>query len=124
MSKYEKGNIVKGIVSGIESYGAFITLDEYYTGLIHISEISHTYIKKITDYLNVGEIIYVQILEVDKKTSHLKLSIKNIQYKLNCNKKQKKIIETNSGFKTLAYKLPRWISKSIEISKKEEKKLN
>ena len=37
MSKYEKGKIIKGIVSGIESYGAFITFDEYYTGLIHIS---------------------------------------------------------------------------------------
>ena len=39
MTKYKKGKVIKGVVSGIESYGAFVTLDEYYTGLIHISEI-------------------------------------------------------------------------------------
>ena len=81
MSKYEKGRIIKGTVSGIESYGAFVTFDEFYTGLIHISEISYGYVKKITDYLNIGDTIYVQIIDVDNETNHLKLSIKNIQYK-------------------------------------------
>ena len=59
MAKYEKGKIVKGVVSGIEAYGAFVALDEYYTGLIHISEISHGYVRRITDYINIGDIINV-----------------------------------------------------------------
>lgn len=118
MSKYEKGKIVKGVVSGIESYGVFVTFDEYYTGLIHISEISHEYVKNITDYVNISDIIYVEILEIDKEMNHLKLSIKNIQYKPQHTKKLKKIIETPNGFKTLAYKLPKWIQKSLETSKK------
>ena len=39
MGKYEKGKIVKGVVTGIESYGVFVSFDEFYTGLIHISEL-------------------------------------------------------------------------------------
>ena len=119
MSKYEKGKIIKGVVSGIESYGAFVTFDEYYTGLIHISEISHGYVKQITDYVNIGETIYTEIIDVDKQLNHLKLSIKNIKYKYQTKKKLKKIIETKQGFKTLAYKLPKWIDISLEKSKKK-----
>lgn len=119
MSKYKKGKIIKGTVSGIESYGAFVKFDEFYTGLIHISEISHGYVKNITDFLNVGDIIYVEVLEVDEKSTHLKLSIKNIEYKPNKVKKYKKIIETKTGFKTLAYKLPKWIENSLNTIKKK-----
>lgn len=119
MSKYEKGKIIKGIVSGIESYGAFVKFDEFYTGLIHISEISHGFVKNITDYLNIGDTIYAEILEIDEQTTHLKLSIKNINYKPRKIKKNKRIIETKSGFKTLAYKLPKWIERSLDNIKKK-----
>ena len=37
---YQKGDIVKGVVSGIEPYGIFVKVDSDYSGLIHISEIS------------------------------------------------------------------------------------
>ena len=121
MAKYEKGKIVKGVVSGIEAYGAFVALDEYYTGLIHISEISHGYVRRITDYINIGDIIYTEILEVDNEMNHLKLSIKNIKYKAYKNKHTKKIIETKQGFKTLSYKLPKWIDKNLETIKKNKK---
>ena len=40
MDKYKVGKIVVGNVTGIEKYGIFVCLDDYYTGLIHISEIS------------------------------------------------------------------------------------
>lgn len=119
MTKYKKGKIIKGVVSGIESYGAFITFDEYYTGLVHISEISHGFVKNITDYIKIGETIYTEILDVDESTNHLKLSIKNIKYKpQNKLKKNKRIIETSKGFKTLSYKLPKWINNSLTTIKK------
>ena len=119
MSKYKKGKIIKGTVSGIESYGAFVKFDEFYTGLIHISEISHGYVKNITDFVNIGDIIYVEILEIDEQSTHLKLSIKNIQYKPQKIKKYKKIIETKNGFRTLAYKLPKWIENSLNTMAKK-----
>ena len=113
MAKYERGSIVKGTVTGIESYGVFLSFDNYYSGLIHISEISHGFVKNITDFVNIGDIIYVKILDVDEETSHLKLSMKDIQYKRGYHRKRK-IQETSLGFKTLAYMLPKWIDESLK----------
>ena len=70
MGKYTKGKIVKGTVTCIEPYGAFMSFNEYYTGLIHISEISNGFVKNITDYINDGDHIYVEILEVDEEEFH------------------------------------------------------
>lgn len=115
MTKYKKGKIVKGFVTGIESYGIFVSFDEYYTGLIHISEISHDFVKNINDYVNLGDTIYTEILDVDYEQSHLKLSIKNIKYKREKNTtKKNKIKETSKGFSTLEYKLSIWIEDKLK----------
>lgn len=114
MSKFKKGRIVRGTVTGIESYGVFVSCDDYYTGLIHISEISHGFVKNINDYVKIGDLIFVEILDVDEEMGHLKLSIKNIEYKKNIAFKKRRIKETPLGFKTLEYKLPIWINESLE----------
>ena len=59
MSKIRKGRIIRGTVTGIESYGVFVSCDDYYTGLIHISEISHGFVKNITDFVHIGDLIFV-----------------------------------------------------------------
>jgi predicted RNA-binding protein with RPS1 domain len=117
MTKYIKGKIVQGTVTCIEPYGAFMSFDEFYTGLIHISEISKGFVKDIHDFLNVGDHIYVEILDVDEEESHLNLSIKNINYKINGQPRRRKIIETPSGFTTLAKKLPLWINEELKKTK-------
>ena len=122
MSKYRKGNIVKATVTGIENYGVFVSFDEYYTGLIHISEISNNFVKDITDYVNIGDVISVKILDIDDEEGHLKLSIKDINYKKIKKIKRHKIKETPLGFNTLEYHLPIWIEHYLE--KKENKKNN
>ena len=119
MTKYMKGKVVKGTVTCIEPYGAFMSFDEYYTGLIHISEISKGFVKDIHDFVNVGDHIYVEILDVDDEEYHLKLSIKNINYKINGKPRHRKIIETPHGFTTLRQKLPFWITKQIKKQKNE-----
>ena len=58
MSKYECGKIVTGCVTGVENYGIFVSLDEYYSGLIHISEISTKFVKDINDYVITMEKMY------------------------------------------------------------------
>jgi general stress protein 13 len=119
MSKYECGKIVTGCVTGVENYGIFVSLDEYYSGLIHISEISTKFVKDINDYVNIGETIRVKIVEKDEDTCHLKLSIKDIDYRVN-SKRRNKIVETEKGFETLSIKLEDWIEeKYSEIEKNE-----
>lgn len=114
MTKYKKGNIVQGTVTGIESYGIFVSFDEYYSGLIHISEISHGFVKNVNDFVKIGDPISVEILEVDAKVSQLKLSIKNIVYHQETNSKKRKIIETSLGCKTLFANLPNWVDKNLK----------
>ncbi|MBO7536366.1 MAG: S1 RNA-binding domain-containing protein [Bacilli bacterium] len=114
MSKIRKGRIVRGTVTGIESYGVFVSCDDYYTGLIHISEISHGFVKNINDFVKIGDLIQVEILDVDEELGHLKLSIKNIDYKKKISLKRKMIKETPLGFRTLEYKLPIWIDESLK----------
>ncbi len=117
--KYEKGKIVKCHVTGIENYGIFVGLDDYYNGLIHISEISECFIRNINDYVKIGETIKAKIVDVDEDNYHIRLSIKNMDYKMNRRKKVK-IIETPSGFSPLKENLEGWISEKLEDSKKNE----
>ena len=82
MKKYEIGEIVKCIVTGIEKYGIFVKINNDYNGLIHISEITIHFVRNINDYVSVGEEIYCKIIEQDENSKQLKLSIKNIDFSL------------------------------------------
>ena len=113
MANYKVGEIVKGCVTGIEKYGIFISLDNYYSGLIHISEISDDFVKNINDYVHIGETIKAKILEINTEECHIKLSIKNIDYRFN-KRSRNKIEETSNGFKSLGSALEKWISDKLE----------
>ena len=119
MTKFEKDKIVTGCVTGIEPYGIFVNLDDYYSGLIHISEISTDFVKNISDYATIGETLNMNVLEVDEKTHHIKLSIKDIDYK---SEKKGKIQETKNGFNTLRTMIPIWIEEGIDRINIENKK--
>lgn len=108
VSKYKVGTIVEGIVTGIESYGVFISLDEFYNGLIHISEISHDFVKNINDFVSLGETIKVKVVEVDDENCQVKLSIKDFDYR-RVRSRRMKIEEVGSGFLILKDNLDNWI---------------
>ena len=116
MKKYKEGDIVSAKISAIEKYGAFASLDEDYSGLIHISEISDGFVKDINDYINLGETISAKIIEVDDESCHVKLSIKNIKSKPK-QRNRRNIEEVGSGFGILRENLEDW----IEIAKKNKK---
>ena len=119
MIKYEKDKIVTGCVTGIEKYGVFIGLDEFYSGLIHISEISNNYVRNIEDYVNVGETIKAKVIEADDDNYHVKLSIKNIDYRIN-QRKKKNISEVGSGFEPLRKQLSVWINDRSKMINNEK----
>ena len=108
MAQYKVGKIVKGNITGIEKYGIFVNLDNFYSGLIHISEISDNFVRDINKFVNIGETIKVKVLDTDDETFHVKLSIKNLDYRLN-KKRETYIQETEHGFNTLKKELPIWI---------------
>lgn len=71
--------IVEGKVSGITKFGAFVDLPDGTTGMVHISEVSQSYVKEIKDFLRVGQKVKVKVLSVENKK--IALSIKQTQPK-------------------------------------------
>lgn len=112
MNNYKKESLVMGQVTGIAKFGIFVNIDQYCNGLIHISEISNGFVKNVNDFVNIGETIYAKIIEVDEENSQLKLSIKDIDYKIK--KKYPKVVETPSGFKPLLDNLEKWIKAKLK----------
>lgn len=74
------GDIYEAKVDSVMPYGVFVKFNGI-SGLVHVSELSHTRIDKVEDVLSVGDVIKVKLLEVDKKTGKYKLSRKAIMPK-------------------------------------------
>ena len=72
----EVGEIYKGKVKNIQSFGAFVEILPNQDGLLHISEIDWKRLEKVEDALKVGDEIEVKLIEIDPKTNKLKLSRK------------------------------------------------
>jgi predicted RNA-binding protein with RPS1 domain len=81
MPNVKKGDSVKGKVTGVENYGIFLLMDDGYTGLIHISEISDKFVRNVGDYVQVDDVIYAKVIEVDDENKRYKLTIKNYDYR-------------------------------------------
>lgn len=62
----EVGSKLSGKVTGITHFGAFVLLPGGVTGLVHISEISHSYVKDIHEFLKVNDEVTVNVINVDK----------------------------------------------------------
>lgn len=116
---FNLGDIIEVTVTGIENYGIFVSVNDEYTGLIHISEIDNNFVKDINDYVKIGEKIYANIIGIDHDNKHLNLSIKNMNYNDNENG-TRNIKESISGFLPLHNKLDEWIKKSYDKLKKEQ----
>ena len=72
----EEGSELEGTVSRLESYGAFINIGSERDGLVHISQITHDYIKHPEESLAVGDTVKVKVLKVNRKKRQVDLSIK------------------------------------------------
>ena len=67
---------VKGKVERLEAYGAFVNIGAERPGLVHVSEISHDYVKNPSEVLKVGDEVEAKILDVDRRKKQIRLSIK------------------------------------------------
>lgn len=76
LGKLEEGTKVKGLVTGVVDFGAFINVDGI-EGLIHISEISWDRVENPSDYLKIGDEVEAKVIAIDKEK--LSLSLKQMQ---------------------------------------------
>ncbi len=92
----EIGEILEGKVTGITNFGAFVELPDKSTGMVHISEVSATFIKDIHEKLNEGDVVKVKVLEINEK-GKIALSIKKAQPKEEEPKPKKPAVDRNKG---------------------------
>ncbi|EAE3609936.1 general stress protein 13 [Listeria monocytogenes] len=115
MSTFKVGDVVSGKIAGIQSYGAFVALDNSTQGLVHISEITHGFVKDIHDFLEVGQEVKVKILDIDEEKKKISLSIRATEEAPKEQPTKKKPVsssENDEGFNTLRDKLEEWIKKA------------
>lgn len=72
---FEVGTILEGKVTGITKFGAFVSLPEGRSGMVHISEIASSYVKEVTDHLSMGQQVRVIVLGEEER-GRISLSIK------------------------------------------------
>jgi general stress protein 13 len=119
-NKFEAGQIIDGKVTGIQPYGAFVALDDENQGLVHISEITHGYVKDINEHLSVGDDVKVKVMNVDEARNKVSLSIRATEEAPKkaaaprAKKSQPAYQQDNdtAGFNTLKDKLQEWIDQS------------
>jgi len=58
----EVGTVLDGKVTGITSFGAFVDIGEGKSGMVHISEISNSYVKEVRDFLSEGQQVKVKVI--------------------------------------------------------------
>lgn len=123
--KYKTGMIVEGKVTGIQPYGAFVSLDNQNSGLIHISEISDGFVKDISKYVQVGDHIKVKIIDFDKKHHQARLSLKALS-KPRVRKARRQhtyqkptLPPSRLGFQSIATRMDLWIQEAEETIMKQ-----
>ncbi len=75
-TRYQIGQLVKGTVSKVATFGAFIQLEEGVDGLVHISQISEDHVEKVRDALDVGQEVEARVIKIDQVARRIGLSIK------------------------------------------------
>ena len=78
-SLYKIGDVVKGKVTKITAFGAFIELSHKIDGLVHISQISKDRVEKVKDKLSLGQEIEARVIKIDKDERRIGLSIKALE---------------------------------------------
>lgn len=74
----EVGTICSGKVSSIAKYGAFVALDEGKSGMVHISEISYSFVNDVNDHLQIGQEVKVKVIGIDE-SGRIALSVRQTE---------------------------------------------
>ena len=72
----EEGMILTGTIRNVIDFGAFVDIGVKHDGLVHISEMSYTFVRNPSDIVAVGDIVKVKVIQIDKERQKVKLSMK------------------------------------------------
>ena len=75
----KEGMILQGVVTNVAAFGAFVDIGVHQDGLVHVSQLSHRFMKDPNDAVKVGEIVKVKVLSADPERKRISLSIKQAE---------------------------------------------
>jgi uncharacterized protein len=75
----KEGQLLTGTVTNVTNFGAFVDIGVHQDGLIHVSELSCTFIKNVADHIKVGDEVRVKVIGVDKERKRISLSKKALE---------------------------------------------
>lgn len=111
MRKPEIGEVATGTVVKVYPTYAILLFDDGWTGLLHISELSHNFIHNFTSFVTAGSIYSVKVIAINEDASNIRVSLKAMTAQ---EKKRtfrhKRIPQEEIDFSALEEKLPLWIA--------------
>lgn len=122
---FEIGQLIIGKVTKVKPFALFMEFEGGVEGLLHISEISDSYIRDIEKYGSRGDEIKVKVVAIDETNGFLRVSLKKVPtdeaYSTHNNNIRKLPDCDKNDFQPLADHLEKWINITLEKAKKEEK---
>ena len=91
---YKIGDLVKGKVTKLANFGAFVSLEHDIDGLVHISQLSEDHVAKVKDVIKVGDDVEARVIKVDKVERRIGLSIKAANYSEEALRKESEAMES------------------------------
>ncbi len=91
---YKIGDLVKGHVTKLANFGAFVALQNDIDGLVHISQLSEDHVSKVKDILKVGQEVEARVIKVDKVERRIGLSIKAANYSEEALRRESEAMDT------------------------------
>ena len=73
------GMSLDGVVTNVTRFGAFVDIGVHQDGLVHVSELSHRFIKDPSEFVKAGQTVKVQVLSADPKAKRIALSMKALE---------------------------------------------
>lgn len=115
--EYKIGELVIGTVKNVKPYALFLEFENKINGLLHISEISDSFIRDIEKFGSVGDEIKVKIIDIDTTNGFLRVSLKQVpQEETFSTHHDKKVVPvaTEEEFAQLKEKMPIWIEETLK----------
>lgn len=113
----EIGQLIIGKVKSVKPYALFLEFENKVSGLLHISEISDSFIRDIEKFGSVGDEIKVKVIDIDKSNGFLRVSLKQVpqEESFTTHHDEKVVpVATEEEFTSLKEKMPLWIEETLK----------
>ena len=121
--QYQIGDLIVGKITSVKPYALFLSFENGSNGLLHISELSDSYIRDIEKYGSLGDEIKVKVIAIDEANGFLRVSYKRVpeeeRYSTHINEARIYLEESEKDFSELEKKLPIWINETLKKVKEK-----